>query len=156
MFGDGEAIVRQGEPGDSMFIVGSGRAAVVLEPDGREVATIERGGYFGEMSLLTGEPRTATVVARGDTFVIEIDAEVFRRLGAASPQAVEQVGVAAATRRAELDQVRANASGRGCRRRTRQFRWTDASVSAAVLTESNPLHPRIANCEPRITDIALR
>jgi small-conductance mechanosensitive channel/CRP-like cAMP-binding protein len=111
MYGDGEAIVRQDEAGHSMFIVGSGRAVVVLEPDRREVATIEPGGYFGEMSLLTGDPRTATVLARGDTFVIEIDAEVFRRLGAASPQAVEQVGVAAATRRAQLDQVRANAAG---------------------------------------------
>ena len=60
MYGDGEAIVRQGDPGHSMFIVGSGRALVVMEPDRREVATIERGGYFGEMSLLTGEPRTAT------------------------------------------------------------------------------------------------
>jgi len=111
MYGDGEAIVRQGDAGHSMFIIGSGRAAVMLEPEGREVATIERGGYLGEMSLLTGEPRTATVVARGDTFVIEIDAEVFRRLGAASPQAVEQVGVAAASRRAELDHVRANTAG---------------------------------------------
>ena len=111
MYGDGEAIVRQGDAGHSMFIIGSGRAAVVLEPEGREVATIERGGYLGEMSLLTGEPRTATVLARGDTFVIEIDAEVFRKLGAASPQAVELVGVAAASRRAELDHVRANTTG---------------------------------------------
>jgi small-conductance mechanosensitive channel/CRP-like cAMP-binding protein len=111
MYGDGEAIVRQGDAGHSMFIIGSGRAAVLLEPEGREVATIERGGYLGEMSLLTGEPRTATVVARGDTFVIEIDADVFRRLGAASPQAVERVGVAAASRRAELDHVRANTAG---------------------------------------------
>ena len=61
------------------------------------------------MSLLTGDPRTASVVAQGDVAVIEIDAEVFRELGDASPHAVEQVGVAAATRRAELDAVRASA-----------------------------------------------
>jgi small-conductance mechanosensitive channel len=105
-FGDGEAIVRQGDAGHSMFVVGSGRVAVVLEPDAREVATIERGGYFGEMSLLTGEPRTATVLARGDALVLEIDAHVFRSLGEVSPQAVERVAVAAATRRIELDQLR--------------------------------------------------
>jgi small-conductance mechanosensitive channel/CRP-like cAMP-binding protein len=110
-FGDGESIVRQGEPGESMFIVGSGRAVVVLEPDRREVATIERGGYFGEMSLLTGEPRTATVIARGDTVVLEIRAELFRHLAATSPQAIEQVGVAAAARRIELDRVRATGTG---------------------------------------------
>jgi small-conductance mechanosensitive channel/CRP-like cAMP-binding protein len=110
-FGDGESIVRQGEPGESMFIIGSGRAVVVLEPDRREVATIERGGYFGEMSLLTGEPRTATVIARGDTMVLEIGAELFRHLAATSPQAIERVGVAAAARRIELDKVRATGTG---------------------------------------------
>jgi small-conductance mechanosensitive channel/CRP-like cAMP-binding protein len=106
-FGNGESIVRQGEPGESMFIVGSGRAVVVLEPDRREVATIESGGYFGEMSLLTGEPRTATVIARGDTVVLEIGADLFRHLAGTSPQAIEQVAVAAAARRIELDKVRA-------------------------------------------------
>lgn len=110
-FGDGESIVRQGEPGESMFIIGSGRAVVVLEPDRREVATIESGGYFGEMSLLTGEPRTATVIARGDTVVLEIGAELFRHLAATSPQAIEQVGLAAASRRIELDKVRATGAG---------------------------------------------
>ena len=109
VYGHGEAIVRQGEPGHSMFIVGAGRAVVLLEPDRREVATIDRGGYFGEMSLLTGEPRTATVVARGDAVVIEIDAELFRKLGAAYPHTIEQIGVAAVTRRSELNAIR-NAS----------------------------------------------
>jgi len=110
-FGDGESIVRQGEPGESMFIIASGRAVVALEPDRREVATIEGGGYFGEMSLLTGEPRTATVIARGDTVVLEIGADLFRHLGMTSPQAIEQVGVAAAARRVELEKVRAAGTG---------------------------------------------
>jgi len=110
-FGDGESIVRQDEPGESMFIVGSGRAVVVIEPDRRQVATIERGGYFGEMSLLTGDPRTATVVASGDTMVFEIGVDLFRHLAATNPQAVEQVGVAAAARRIELDKVRAAGAG---------------------------------------------
>jgi CRP-like cAMP-binding protein len=48
-----------------MYVICSGTAAVVLEPDRREVARTERGGYFGEMSLLTGAPRSATVLARG-------------------------------------------------------------------------------------------
>ncbi|HEU4939790.1 MAG TPA: mechanosensitive ion channel family protein [Vicinamibacterales bacterium] len=110
-YGNGEAIVRQGEPGESMFIICSGRATVVIEPDRREVATIEAGGYFGEMSLLTGDPRTATVLARGDTLVFELNADLFRRLGVTHPQAVEQVALAAAARRVELDKVRAAAVG---------------------------------------------
>jgi hypothetical protein len=105
-FGQGEAVVRQGDPGQSMFVICSGGAAVVLEPERRQVATIGPGGYFGEMSLLTGDPRTATVLAVGDTTVLELNAEVFRRLGAADPGAVEKIGIAAVRRRAELDQVR--------------------------------------------------
>ena len=94
-----------------MYVIASGAAAVLLEPQRTEVARIEKGGYFGEMSLLTGEPRSATVVARGDAVVLEIDAEQFRKLAADSPQAVEQIGVAAMTRRAEIDQVRATTRG---------------------------------------------
>ena len=110
-FGDGEAIVRQGEPGHSMFVLCSGRVAVVLEPGRQEVAVIEQGGYFGEMSLLTGEPRTATVVARGEAVVLELDAALFRRLGEQSPHALEQVGLAAMTRRQELERARTAARG---------------------------------------------
>jgi small-conductance mechanosensitive channel/CRP-like cAMP-binding protein len=108
-YGNGEAIVKQGEPGESMYVLCSGTVAVVLEPDKREVATIRPGGYFGEMSLLTGEPRSATVVARGEVVVLELTAEVFRHLGAGSPHAIEQVGVLAITRRAELDRARSSA-----------------------------------------------
>jgi small-conductance mechanosensitive channel/CRP-like cAMP-binding protein len=106
LYGDGEAVVRQGAPGDSMYVVCSGRVAVLLDQGGQEVATIEPGGYFGEMSLLTGEARSATVVARGETRVLELTASQFRKLGDENPQAVEQVGVAAVTRRAELDRAR--------------------------------------------------
>jgi small-conductance mechanosensitive channel len=106
VYGNGEAIVRQGAAGQSMFIVCGGAAVVVLEPDRREVAVIPNGGYFGEMSLLTGDPRSATVLARGDTSVLELDAEVFRTLGAVDPAAIEQIGVAAITRRAQLNQIR--------------------------------------------------
>jgi small-conductance mechanosensitive channel/CRP-like cAMP-binding protein len=109
-FADGETIVREGEPGGTMYIVASGRVHVVLAAGQSRVATIEPGGYFGEMSLLTGAPRSATVVAEGDVRVLEIGAEVFRQLGEASPHIVEQVGVAAITRRAELDAARATAA----------------------------------------------
>jgi len=108
-YGNGEAIVRQGEPGESMYVLCSGTVAVVIEPDKREVATIGSGGYFGEMSLLTGDPRSATVVARGEAVVLELTADVFRRLGVHSPHAIEQVGLSAITRRAELDRARSAA-----------------------------------------------
>lgn len=110
-YGGGEAVVREGEPGDSMYVVCSGKVSVLVAPDRREVATIEKGGYFGEMSLLTGEPRTATVVASGEAVVLELTARQFRALGSESPEAVERIGLAAVTRRAELDRVRLVARG---------------------------------------------
>jgi len=112
VFGNGEAIVRQGEPGQSMFVIVSGSVSIVLEPARNEVARTPAGGYFGEMSLLTGDPRTATVLAVGDVRTIEIDADLFRRLAAAHPEAIERIGVLALTRRAELEATRAAAAGR--------------------------------------------
>jgi len=110
VYGSGETIVKEGEQGQSMFIVLSGAVRVVLGPQGEEVARIDRGGYFGEMSLLTGEPRSATVLASGgDVAVVEIDAELFRRIGALHPEAIEKIGMAAMVRRAGLDEVKAAA-----------------------------------------------
>ena len=110
VYGSGETIVRQGEQGQSMFVVLSGAVSVVLEPARQEIARIQRGGYFGEMSLLTGEPRSATVIAVGDVTVVEIVADLFRRVAAAHPEAIEKIAMAAAVRRADLDQVRSAAS----------------------------------------------
>ncbi len=111
VYGDGETIVKQGEPGQSMFVICSGAVAVVLEPNRVEVARIERGGYFGEISLLTGDPRSATVVARGDVVVMEIAADLFRRLGESHAAAVEQIAVLAATRRTELENAKTVTAG---------------------------------------------
>jgi small-conductance mechanosensitive channel len=111
VYGSGETIVRQGEAGQSMFVVLSGTVRVVLEPSRNEVARIERGGYFGEMSLLTGDPRSATVLAVGDVAVVEIGADLFRRLAAAHPEAIEKIAIAAVARRAGLDQMRTATAG---------------------------------------------
>lgn len=107
LYGDREVIVRQGDPGSSMFLIRRGRVAVTIGPEAREVAVTDAGGYFGEMSLLTGEPRTATVTARGDCTVLEINADDFRAYVRNHPEVVDQLVEAAATRRRELDQTRA-------------------------------------------------
>ena len=86
--------------GHSMFVVLDGRVRVSLEPSGQEVATIARGGFFGEMSMLTGEPRTATVTAADDAVLLEITAERFRELAVHRPAIVEQVSDAVSARRA--------------------------------------------------------
>ncbi len=110
LFAQGEIVVRQGAAGESMFLVRSGEVKVTLDPGGEEVARIGPGGFFGEMSLLTGDPRTATVTATMDSRLMEIDAERFRRIALANPAAVDAIGLAVVTRRAGLDKTRAAAA----------------------------------------------
>ena len=90
-----------------MFVMLSGEAAVLLDPDDREVARIPAGGFFGEMSLLTGAPRNATVRTTRDSEVLEIAADDFKHFVLANPVALDHIGTAVANRQAELDQARA-------------------------------------------------
>jgi len=107
LFAADEVIVRQDAAGSSMFIIISGRVRVLLEPSGREVASIDAGGFFGEMSLLTGEARSASVRAATDVNALEITADRFRQLALARPALVEHVAEVVASRRERLDQARA-------------------------------------------------
>ena len=104
VFADGEVIVREGEPGASMFVVCRGKVAVTVGANRREVAMTEAGGYFGEMSLLTGDPRTATVVARGDCTVLEIGGDMFSAYVRSNPDVVDRLAEAAASRRRQLNE----------------------------------------------------
>jgi small-conductance mechanosensitive channel/CRP-like cAMP-binding protein len=106
LFAAGEAIVRQDDEGDSMFMLLRGRARVVLEPAGQEVAVIPAGGFFGEMSMLTGERRTATVTALDDVEVLEVRAKDFREIASRQPSLIDHVTAIAASRRAGLDDAR--------------------------------------------------
>ncbi|HEX8030725.1 MAG TPA: mechanosensitive ion channel family protein [Vicinamibacterales bacterium] len=106
LFGAGEAIVTQDAEGDSLFVVLKGQVRVVLEPSGKEVAMIPTGGFFGEMSLLTGDRRTATVRAVGDVSVLEITARNFRDLAVANPNMLDHILTVVTARRTGLQSAR--------------------------------------------------
>lgn len=75
----GNAIVREGEYGDSLYLIVEGNVVVEgTDPRSRKVtlATLGPGDFFGEVAVLTGKPRTATVLAQGPVTVIEISKEV--------------------------------------------------------------------------------
>src|SRR5207302_1793413 len=92
-FGRGESIIRQGENGDSMFIIVAGEANVTAERNGvsRQIAGIKTGDCFGEMSLLTGELRSATVIANSDCEVVEIDKAVLGQSLKEHPELLAQL-----------------------------------------------------------------
>lgn len=106
-FGTGEAIVRQGDAGGSAFVVAEGRVRVSLDPGDVQLAVLERGDYFGEMSLLTGDPRAASVRALGDCTVLEITSEAFRTFVLQHPALVDRIGTVVADRRAGIARARA-------------------------------------------------
>ena len=131
LFGAGERIVRQGEAGQSMFVVLDGRVRVTLEPSGQEVAVTSRGGFFGEMSMLTGEPAHRDGVgARRRARCSRSSAERFRDLAVMRDGLVEHVSQVVSARRAGLD-VGAGGSGggsgsgrrprRGCLQRIKKY-----------------------------------
>jgi CRP/FNR family transcriptional regulator, cyclic AMP receptor protein len=75
VFHDGEVIIRQGEPGECMYVVLEGHADVVREHDGSDthLATLGPGDFIGEMSVFERETRSATVRARGEVRMLTVD-----------------------------------------------------------------------------------
>jgi len=82
----GEIIVRQGGPADKFFIVIDGSVDVEKQDDAglRKVATLGRGHFFGEVAIMKGTPRAATVRATEPTTLLAMDRDVFRDLVAQS------------------------------------------------------------------------
>jgi small-conductance mechanosensitive channel/CRP-like cAMP-binding protein len=107
-FGAGERIIEEGDPGQTFYLVASGRVSVTTK-SGVEVTRLSRGQYFGEMSLLTGEPRSATVVAVDDAVLFELDRPGFGELFAGHPGLAAQFSTILAERRLQLQAV-ANAN----------------------------------------------
>jgi len=89
----GEQLFREGETGDAMYVVVSGRLRATREEDGetRVVGDIGRGETVGEMALLTGDPRSATVHALRDCVLAGLDRPTFNELSQAAPQTVIHV-----------------------------------------------------------------
>jgi len=93
-FGPTEIVVREGDAGSSMFLVVSGRVAVSVHGgtgESRRLTILEPGAAFGEISLLTGDPRTATVRAMTETTLLEIEKETLAPILQDHPSLVESL-----------------------------------------------------------------
>ncbi len=80
-YADGEVICREGEAGDRMYVIQSGRAAVFHKEGGVNVIVgeLKNGDIFGEMSIFDRKPRSATVCAKGPARVLTLDKRAFLR-----------------------------------------------------------------------------
>lgn len=103
-YGPNEMIVRQGDAGDSLYIIHKGACDVDVvtgnSPPAR-VATLIPPSFFGEMSLLTGEPRSATVKCRTDTIVFSINRTLFKDILIGHPEVSETLANVLSIRQAE-------------------------------------------------------
>jgi small-conductance mechanosensitive channel len=115
LYAEGEVIVRKGDTADDMYIVRSGQVAVMMTNGNaaqkREVASLGAGKFFGEMALMTGEPRTADVVAKTDAELLVITHGAFQATLAAHPELVETVSRVIAERQAKLTEASAKQPG---------------------------------------------
>ena len=111
-FGLREKLIEQGAAGDSMFVLLEGEARVVVDRNGIQVqvASLATGDCFGEMSLLTGERRTATVVANTDCRVVEIAKPVLGKLLKEYPELLDRLGELLAHREVETEGIVASQS----------------------------------------------
>lgn len=108
-FAPGQTVFAKGETGTTMSIVVSGQVAVLA--DDRQLASLGAGQIFGEMALLTGEPRQATIRALAATTCLEVDREGFRMVLSRHPEIVERVRRICEERTAPADSGQTPAAG---------------------------------------------
>jgi small-conductance mechanosensitive channel/CRP-like cAMP-binding protein len=108
-FASGEAVTHQGDDAHGLYVLTSGEVDVlVASGDGRErhVSGLVAPAFFGEMALLTGAAREATVVAKGPVECLHVDKANFRELVTARPELGREISLILAERRVGLEAAR--------------------------------------------------
>ncbi len=107
IYAPGEAIVRLGQEGKSMFVIIRGSVKVQIPENDymKTIGHLKENDFFGEMSLLTGEPRSANVIAVEESEVLRIDKSGLKPIFEGNPQLVESVSELIAGRRQLLNQA---------------------------------------------------
>ncbi len=117
-FGPKETVVGEGEEGSSMFLIAHGRVGVSAHgasSESQRVAMLDAGSGFGEISLLTGEPRLATIRTLEESLLVEIDKSTLAPILEANPSLVDKLDEIVLERRrqtsGQLEKVRGSGMG---------------------------------------------
>jgi CRP-like cAMP-binding protein len=107
-FGRAEVITRQGAKANWLYVLSKGEVEVRIKaPEGeKRVAVLQAPSFFGEMALMTGQPREATVVAISEVECLRIDKADFQGILQRRPAIAERISEILAARRVELDAAR--------------------------------------------------
>ena len=108
-FARGDVITKQGNAAHWLYILAFGEAEVLYEPAaGRSqpIGTVRAGEFFGEMALLTGDARAATVVAKTDVECYRLDRASFQSLLLSRPEIAEEISKVIGSRRSDLEKAR--------------------------------------------------
>ncbi len=111
-FPRGTVLMRQGDDGPSMFVIVDGKASVTVHTRSGEsaVATLAAGDIVGEMSLMTGARRSATVTATRKLTALEITKPAFEALLERDPDLIRRFAETVEQRHAELERINSSAS----------------------------------------------
>jgi small-conductance mechanosensitive channel len=108
-FARGDIITKQGNPAHWLYILAFGEAEVLYEPatgEPQPIGMVRAGQFFGEMALLTGDARAATVVAKTDVECYRLDRTSFQSLLLGRPEIAEEITKVIGSRRTDLEKAR--------------------------------------------------
>jgi len=123
-FGPGDIITRQGEPSDSLYILARGQVGIFRDaapgssPARPRLATLAAPAYFGEMGLLTGQARTATILGESEVLCYRLDKTAFEAIIQARPELAEAMSRTVVERQAANDATLASLSAEARARAT--------------------------------------
>lgn len=113
LYAPGELVIQQGDYDEELFVVEKGELAVLIDLHAgmKQVATVKEGQFFGEMSLMTGEVRSATVRAEGEVTLLVVSKETLQPILEASPELAQEISEVLAER--EKQTQRSTTPGEG-------------------------------------------
>ena len=130
-FTKGEIMTRQGAEAHWLYMIVAGEASVHVSVDGidREVARLRAGNIFGEMSLMTGEPRSATVIAQSNVDCYRLDKATAQEIIRERPQLAERIAEVLAHRKVELMAVK---EGLDAAAQERRLKATQSDLASRI------------------------